>query len=325
MPLFVSFCLGLLPMIWFALYVDWLDRYEKEPKVLLTLAFLWGAIIAAGLAFFLNTLIGIGLYWVTASEAFSELSTSVFAAPLIEESLKGMALLILFFAFRKEFDSLLDGAVYGGMVGLGFGATENFYYIYAYGYQERGWTGLWALAFMRIVLVGWQHAFYTAFTGMGLAWARLNRSLSIRLRAALGGFTLAILSHAFHNTLALLGAGLLAIPFDWMGWLGMFILIVAFIRQEQHLLRKHLEEEVEMGVLSSAQYRTAISSRDQIKARLRALKHGKFQQTIRFYQLCAELAHKKEQLHRVGEEENNSLIIASLREELKALSPYTLS
>lgn len=324
-PVLISCCLGLLPMIGFALYVNWLDRYEKEPKVLLVSAFLWGAIIASGMAFVINTITGIGIYLLTASEAFAELSGGVFVAPIIEESLKGMALLILFFAFRKEFDSLLDGAVYGGMVGLGFGATENFYYIYARGYEEHGWGGLWALAFVRIILVGWQHAFYTAFTGMGLAWARLNRSLSHRLVAALGGFTLAIFSHAFHNALSLLGAGLLVIPLDWLGWLAMFILILVLIRGEQRLLREHLKEEVEMGVLSPDQYNTAISSRAQIRARWHALKHGKFKQTVRFYQLCAELAHKKEQLRRVGEEGNNSIIIASLREELRTLSPNTIS
>lgn len=282
MPFLVSCCLGLLPMIGFALYVNWLDRYEKEPKVLLVSAFLWGAVIAAGLAFVINTIGGAIFYLLTTSEGFAEVSSGVFLAPIVEESLKGLALLILFFAFRREFDSLLDGAVYGGMVGLGFGATENFYYIYAHGYQEQGWEGLWALAFVRIVLVGWQHAFYTAFTGMGLAWARLNRSPARQLIAALGGFSLAILSHAFHNALSLLGAGLLAIPLDWLGWLGMFIVLIALIRHEQRLLQKHLREEVDLGLLSLEQYRTAISSRAQLRARLKALLRGKLGPTTRF-------------------------------------------
>ncbi|MFN3741500.1 MAG: PrsW family intramembrane metalloprotease [Anaerolineales bacterium] len=325
MPVLISCCLGLVPMIGFALYVNWLDRYEKEPKVLLASAFLWGAIIAAGMAFVINTFIGEGISLLTASEAFAELSIGVFVAPIIEESLKGMALLILFLGFRKEFDSLLDGAVYGGMVGLGFGATENFYYIYALGYQEDGWEGLWSLAFVRIILVGWQHAFYTAFSGMGLAWARLNRSPSRRLVASLGGFALAIFSHAFHNAMVLLGIGLLVLPLDWFGWLAMFILILALIRSEQRLLRENLKEELNMGVLSPDQYNTAISSRAQVRARWRALTQGKFKQTVRFYQLCAELAHKKEQLRRIGEEGYNSIIIASLREELRTLSPNTIS
>ncbi|MFO3797258.1 MAG: PrsW family intramembrane metalloprotease, partial [Anaerolineales bacterium] len=120
-PVLISCCLGLLPMIGFALFVNWLDRYEKEPKVLLVSAFLWGALLAAGMAFVINTITTEGILLLTGSEEFSGLSSGVFVAPIIEESLKGIALLILFFAFRKEFDSLLDGAVYAGMVGLGFG------------------------------------------------------------------------------------------------------------------------------------------------------------------------------------------------------------
>jgi RsiW-degrading membrane proteinase PrsW (M82 family) len=244
MPLLLSACLGLIPMLLFAVYVNWLDRYEKEPKWLLVSTFLWGAVIASTLAFVINTLTGLGMYLLTASEAFADLSTSVFIAPLVEESLKGMALLGLFFAFHSEFDSLLDGAVYGGMIGLGFGATENFYYIYAHGYQEEGWAGLWGVAFIRIVLIGWQHAFYTALSGIGLARARLSRSSFLRLFFALGGFTLAVLTHALHNALASL-AGWWTVLLDWAGWAGMLVLILLFIQQEQRLLKKHLQEEVE--------------------------------------------------------------------------------
>jgi len=319
MPLLLSACLGLIPMLLFAVYVNWLDRYEKEPKWLLVSTFLWGAVIASTLAFVINTLTGLGMYLLTASEALADLSTSVFIAPLVEESLKGMALLGLFFAFHSEFDSLLDGAVYGGMIGLGFGATENFYYVYAHGYQEEGWAGLWGVAFIRIVLIGWQHAFYTAFSGIGLARARLSRSSFLRLFFALGGFTLAVLTHALHNALASL-AGWWTVLLDWAGWAGMLVLILLFIQQEQRLLKKHLQEEVELGTLSASQYFTAISSLAQAQASWNALANKNLRQTRRFYQLCAELAHKKEQLERVGEEQGNSRIIAELREELKRLS-----
>ncbi len=320
MAVLLSCCLGLIPMLGFALYVNWLDRYEKEPKVLLAAAFLWGAIIAAGLAFVINTLFGIGIYLVTASDVLTEWSTSIFVAPLVEEGLKGLALLILFLAFRREFDSLLDGAIYGGIIGLGFGASENFYYIYAHGYQEQGWGGLWMLAFIRIVLVGWQHAFYTAFSGMGLAWARLQRGSFLRLVGALTGFALAILTHSIHNTLATLADFWLVIPVDWLGWLGMLILLIFLIRHEQHLLKVHLAEEMTSGLLTPQEYATAISSLAQSKARFHAMTRGNLRQTARFYQLCAELAYKKEQFRRVGDEQGNLAMIQSLRQELSMLS-----
>ena len=37
-------------MFLFAAFVNWLDRYEKEPKILLGAAFGWGAVIAGGVA-----------------------------------------------------------------------------------------------------------------------------------------------------------------------------------------------------------------------------------------------------------------------------------
>ena len=94
----------------------------------------------------------------------------------MEETLKGLAVLVVFLVFRREFDSVLDGIIYAGVAALGFAATENAYYIYTYGYQESGWSGLLSLTFIRVILVGWQHPFYTAFFGIGLAVARLNRN-----------------------------------------------------------------------------------------------------------------------------------------------------
>jgi hypothetical protein len=43
--------------------------------------------------------------------------------------------------------------------------------------------------------------------------------------------------------------------------------------------------------------------------------------TARFYQVCGELAHKKEQLKKLGDENGNTVIIEKLRTELAALAP----
>jgi len=43
-------------------------------------------------------------------------------------------------------------------------------------------------------------------------------------------------------------------------------------------------------------------------------------ETNRFYQLCAELAHKKNQLALIGEETGNSRYIKDIKAELTALS-----
>ena len=142
MALLVSIFFGFVPMFLFAGFINWLDRYEKEPKILLGATFMWGVLIAGGGAYIINTVLGMGVYIVTGSEGATDFATASIIAPIVEESLKGLAVLVVFLLFRKEFDSILDGVIYAGITALGFAAIENVLYIYNYGYQEGGWSGL---------------------------------------------------------------------------------------------------------------------------------------------------------------------------------------
>lgn len=325
----LSILLGIIPMLLFAFLVYWLDHYEKEPKLLLGGVFAWGAIVAAGGAFLINTLLGTGIYLFTGSETATNLSTSAVIAPIIEESLKGFAVIIVFLFFRREFDSILDGIIYASVAALGFAATENIYYLFNYGYLEDGLGGLLVLAFIRIILVGWQHPFYTAFIGIGLALARLNRNPVIKVIAPVAGWGLAVLTHGLHNTLASLltggGGFLLGSVVDWTGWAMMFGFILWNISREQRYLSLQLREEVTLGNLTLNQYRIACSAWAQSAARISSLFRGRYQQTSRFYQLCGELAHKKHQREKLGEEGGNTALILRLREELFVLSPVVIN
>jgi len=319
MALIVSLFFGFVPMFLFAAFVYWLDRYEKEPKMLLGAAFFWGVAVAAGGAFIINTAFGIGIFVVTGNEGITDFATTSVVAPIVEEFLKGLAVAIVFFLFRKEFDSILDGIIYGSMVALGFAATENTFYIYSHGYQEGGWGALWLLVFIRVFLVGWQHPFYTTFTGIGFATSRLNKNLFVKLIAPLAGYVMAVSLHAFHNTFGGLIGGLeglaLGTLVDWFMWAVMAGFIIWMIVHEQNLARKHLREEVASGLISQVHYARAISPWTLTMTIFSG--HA----TSRFYQVCGELSHKKEQLNKLGEESGNSAIIASLRAELSALRP----
>jgi RsiW-degrading membrane proteinase PrsW (M82 family) len=324
MPLLVSIFFGFVPMFLFAGFINWLDRYEKEPKILLGAAFMWGVLIAGGGAYIINTVMGLGVYIVTGSEGATDFATASIIAPIVEESLKGLAVLIVFLLFRKEFDSVLDGIIYAGITALGFAAIENVLYIYERGYLESGWSGLWTLVFIRVVLVGWQHPFYTAFTGIGLAIARLNRNVLIKIVAVIGGFATAVFMHAFHNTFGSLIGGVEGLALgtfvDWIGWFFMLVFIIWMIVNERNLMKRQLREEVSNGLISPAQYHTATSFA-QSGARFNALTSGNYFATARFYQVCGELAHKKEQFAKLGEERGNSGIIEKLRGELVQLAP----
>lgn len=317
--------LGFLPMFFFAWIVYWADRYEKEPKLLLGAVFIWGAIVAAAGAFIINTVLGLGIYMFTGSELATELTTGSLIAPVIEESFKGLAVMLVFLAFRREFDSIMDGIVYAAVCALGFAATENAYYLYSYGFAESGFGGIVELFIIRVLLVGWQHPFYTSFTGVGLAVSRLSRHTAVKLLAPVTGWVFAVTAHALHNTLASFVSGLggLAIVtlFDWSGWIVMFLFILWALYRERRNMLDHLREEVGNGVISAAQYTTACSAIRVSLARLNALFSGRFQSTARFYQLTAELAHKKQQRLILGEEYGNSAIIDQLRRELSSLGP----
>jgi RsiW-degrading membrane proteinase PrsW (M82 family) len=326
MAFLVTLFFGFMPMFIFAYIFYWLDRYEKEPIPLLIGVFTWGAIVAAGGAYILNTLFGITVFTITGSEIASDIATGSISAPLVEEALKGLAVVLVFIFFFHEFDSILDGIIYAGIAALGFAATENVLYIWR-GFSSGGWEGLFQLVLVRVILVGWQHPVYTAFTGIGLATARMSRSGLIKLFAPLLGFGLAIFTHSFHNTLAgipLFGelSCLVGSFLDWFGVMFMFSIIVWATWIEKHNLINHLREEVQLGLISPAQYRTACSGWAQAFARLTSLFGSHYKTTHRFYQVCGELAHKKEQLSKLGKEGSNSAIIIQYRSELASLAIF---
>lgn len=325
MALLGAIFFGFIPAFLFAAFLYWLDRYEKEPLPLLGAVFGWGFIVAAGGAFIINTALGIGVYVLSGSEVTTDLTTGSVIAPLVEETLKGLAVFIVFLFFRKEFDSILDGMIYAGIAALGFAATENAFYIYERGYSESGWGGFWFLVFVRVILVGWQHPFYTAFTGIGFAIARMSKNIFAKFIAPLAGLTIAILTHSFHNTLASFSTGLGGLAFgsflDWSGWVIMLIFVIWMIRREGQLLPRRLADEVEAGRITQSQLRAAASPFGASMASFGALSKGKFLATSRFYQVLGELAHKKEQYSLHGDEGGNLAAIDKLRLEMETLRP----
>lgn len=318
MAFLLAWFFGFVPAFMMAVFVYWLDRYEKEPLALLGAAFFWGAVIAAGGAYVVNTMLGIGLFAVSGSADIADQATASLVAPFVEEGLKGLAVVMVFLFFHKEFDSILDGIIYAGITALGFAATENVLYIYEHGFVDAGWVGFWRLVFIRDLVVAWQHPFFTAFTGIGLAVARLNRQIPVKLIAVPTGYALAVAAHAFHNSFGSLMGGLegfaLGSLIDWFGWFFMAVFIVFMIFRERRLLKRQLMDELLSGVISLAQYRRALSPFTSSTARFTG---GGV--AARFYQACAELAHKKEQLSKFGDEGGNNTRVQALRSELVTL------
>src|SRR5437899_59339 len=119
---------AILPVPIYVMLLLWIDRYESEPIWMLATAFFWGAVVAVFVAYVLNTIFAVVSAISTHSMQVGETMGAIVSAPIVEESAKASILFAFFFFKKDEFDGIIDGIVYAGMVGLGFAMTENIMY-----------------------------------------------------------------------------------------------------------------------------------------------------------------------------------------------------
>ncbi len=263
MALLAAILLSFGPALVFAWLLYWLDRYEPEPLPLIIAVFIWGAVVSAGGAFILNNIAQDLFFEIYATSNEAIFAQKTIAAPLIEESLKIFAVLIVFLIRTEEFDSIIDGIVYAGIVALGFAATENVYYLYQGGYLANGVDGLFLQFIFRVLLGAWNHTLYTAIFGIGLALARLNYKKEIRFLSIAIGAILAFFAHAIHNRLHInaedLGKLFQVMLVDWLAWLLLAYLIFWALKKERQWVFSEMQTEVARGTISNSQYLDLIS------------------------------------------------------------------
>lgn len=322
--IFLSLLAGGISTSLYAWLVWWLDRHEKEPWWLLALVFLWGAAPAIGLAVVIEIILDLPISILGPSLAY-EIAGSSLIAPTVEEITKGVAVFAVLLFVRREMDNVLDGIVYGAMAGLGFAFTENFFYVIG-SLVEGGW-GMWAgVLFMRAIIFGLNHAFFTGITGAALGYTRLSSNPLTKVFVSLLGLTGAIIFHAIHNLGATLTSItcfglLLSLLSDWAGILMLGLAIGLVWRQEKRWIQTHLESEVGT-TLRREIYELTASYRRRLGVQLRALLRGDidtWRRSRRLTQTATELAFKKHQLATLGDEGGNRQVIETLREELVTL------
>jgi RsiW-degrading membrane proteinase PrsW (M82 family) len=200
------------------LLVVYLDRREPEPWWLLVTGFLWGAVVATALALVLQEAANarvtalfadevglvdttqLGYQFASPSEVISWVETSLIA-PVIEEGLKALALLLIFLLLPSEANSMRDGIVYGALVGLGYAVVETAAFITS-GYSGTGSPDYMSQLIPRFVLFGVNgHALYTALFGAGLGLARQSIGYGWVRKTLItgGGLLLAVSAHATAN------------------------------------------------------------------------------------------------------------------------------
>ncbi len=318
--LLLSVIAAAIPTLLYAWLVWWCDRYEREPWPLIAIAFIWGALPAVLLSAFIELILDIPLS-VLLSEPSRELIAAGILAPIIEEPIKGIALVGLFLLASREFDNILDGIVYGALVGFGFAATENLLYFLST-LWERGWMGWLPVVLLRSVVFGFNHALFTSILGVGLGIARLTRWRWLRWTAPLAGLGGAILLHAFHNLgVQLTGRTpltlLVSLLVDWGGvWVLIGVILLSW-HQERGWIREFLADEI----IPERDRRAVLSTRFWERIPLLAQVIGLARHPLRqeYYQLLAELAFRKRHLARSGPDPALLQEIEQLRARMRVL------
>ena len=174
--------LGLLPVSCFLAALLWLDSY-KLVRIRSVLVAIGMGCVAASFSYPANSLV---LDWLPLDFA----AYTRYVAPLLEESLKGLIIVVLIRRNRVGF--LVDAAIFGFAVGTGFAIVENLFYLHLLPHTQ---LGTWIVrGFGTAVMHG----------GATAIFAVVSRALHGQKSAAgklafLPGFVVAVIVHSVFN------------------------------------------------------------------------------------------------------------------------------
>jgi protease PrsW len=239
--------IGIVQTVIYLLFIRAIDLYEREPLRYIVPVFVWGFAVATTVSMVFNTLFQVTLSSVTTVRA-ANFFTAVAVAPVVEESSKGLALLIIFFvayfARRRrglvEFAGVMDGIVYGSAVGFGFALAEDILYGMQYGAET---------FLVRRIFGGFAHAAFTSLTGIGIGLIPFVHHRSLKFFPPLLGLLGAILLHATFNFTATL-FGPLAYVILFFVVLIYLLIIGVWLAFERRTIRGELRDEIGTTITS---------------------------------------------------------------------------
>ncbi|MEV7722748.1 PrsW family intramembrane metalloprotease, partial [Streptomyces sp. NPDC088184] len=224
----VGLGLAVLPVPLLTAAFRWLDRVDPGPWRNVLFAFAWGAFAAALVAILANSFATRWIATTTADPTNADTLGATVIAPVVEESAKAAAVLLIFLFRRRDFHGIVDGVVIAGITASGFAFTENILYLgNAFGEdQQIGTTGVVSVTaatfFVRAVMSPFAHPLFTVLTGIGfgLAAAAPRRARVRRIALPLLGLVLAMGMHALWNGSAVFG------PYGFYAVYGVFMVPV---------------------------------------------------------------------------------------------------
>ncbi|MFI7339422.1 PrsW family intramembrane metalloprotease [Streptomyces sp. NPDC050085] len=205
----VGLGLAVLPVPLLISAFRWLDRVQPGPWRNMLFAFAWGACAAALIAIVANSFATRWIETATADPRGADTIGATVIAPIVEESAKAAAVLLVFLFRRRDFTGVVDGVVIAGVTATGFAFTENILYLgNAFGTDQLSGTGpgftsvTAATFFVRIVMSPFAHPLFTVLTGIGFGIAAAmapERGRARRVLLPLAGLLCAMGMHAFWN------------------------------------------------------------------------------------------------------------------------------
>ncbi|MFD5278053.1 PrsW family intramembrane metalloprotease [Pseudarthrobacter sp. NPDC058362] len=239
-----GFVASLFPLAVVLLTVRVIDRWEPEPKRLLYFAFTWGAAVSIAATMLLQPLFLVGAEFP--SEAALRTYLVTVQAPIVEESAKGLGLLVLLLAARRHFDGPVDGVVFAFTIAAGFAFTENILY-FGRAIADPVVSGDLAQVFvLRGIMSPFAHAVFTGTTGLVMGFAARRG----RAWTAVMAFAVGVLPAMFlHNRWNSMGENFLAeyvlvqVPLFLAAVAGIVVLRIA----ENRLTRQRLLEYAAAG------------------------------------------------------------------------------
>ncbi|PTX60655.1 RsiW-degrading membrane proteinase PrsW (M82 family) [Kordia periserrulae] len=183
MPLLL---LSIAPALLIIFYIYYSDKYDKEPRHLLVICFLLGAIGSILISTGTNAVVSeyypelkLKVWWIQFCKAF-------FVVALVEEFSK--YIFVRYFAQRhREFDEPYDGIMYAIMVSMGFAVTENLAYVFQGGIETAIYRAFTAVP---------AHATFGIIMGYYMGKAKFSRN---RVKYNLLGLGLATIFHGTYD------------------------------------------------------------------------------------------------------------------------------
>lgn len=260
----VGLGLAVLPVPLLLAAFRWLDRVEPGPWRNLLFAFAWGACAAALIAIVANSFATRWIATATADPTSADTLGATVIAPVVEETAKAAAVLLVFLFRRRDFTGIVDGVVIAGVTATGFAFTENILYLgTAFGTDQltgdRGIASVTAATFfVRVIMSPFAHPLFTVLTGIGfgIAARAADRGPARRILLPLCGLLLAMGMHAFWNGSSTFGEygffavyGAFMVPaFGLLTWLAIWTR-----QRELRMVREELPTYVFAGWLGPAE------------------------------------------------------------------------